>query len=348
MYLHLFFIDSPIFNSEFILFVEKHFGIKNHCFVFAHSNSYQLVENTCNVYYDPSITTLTGSLKYIKKKKYSHIFLHSLYPKMLYLVPKKLLKKVSWCSWGHDLESIKKTPLGIKQEIKHEIIISKIMGMHSFIAGFKGDFLVVSNIGRDIKLFNAIYPMGYKLPAFPRANTNLHKPLNVMIGHSAFPYLQHKKYIELLAPYSKLINLCLVLNYGDKLYAEEIKQVVMEKSFENYVIYEKFMNKDEYVNLINQMDYCVFDFEKQAAFGNILLCLYLKKNIYLSPSGIMYKTLIEEKLNVKPCSSLLEDISNTNNLFTSDELIKNRSWAENYLREENIANQWKNVFSHII
>lgn len=345
MYVHLFFVNSPIFNSEYVKFIEKHFNISDHRFIFAYNESYLLVKEIKECKYDSSILGMKGSLKYIKNNIYTQVFFHSMHFKAIYLVPKKYLKKIKWCSWGHDLDNIPIQSNGLKQRIKAVVVRSKIMSINSFIAGFKGDLTTLSEMypGIGIKMINAIYPMGYDLSEFPEPNTDLHAPIRIMIGHSAFPYLQHEKYLAALAPYSDKVCLYLVLNYGDKEYAERLKQFVTAK-FDNYRFLEDFLDQKTYVNLLNEVDCLVFDFTKQAAFGNILLGMYLKKVIYLAENGAMYKAFMADHLYFRTCQSLLEDIIDSKMAYGKEELVINQNWAKEYLEENQVIDQWKNVF----
>lgn len=348
MYLHLFFVNSPIFNSEFVFFIKKNFDISKHRFVFAHYDSYVLAKDIHECEYSTSILSNIGVLKYIKNSKYKYVFIHSLNSKSLFLVPKRYYRKICWCSWGHDIPNIISQPTSWKSSIKRIIMNPKIQSIHSFIAGFKGDIDAFNEFDKKkhVKIFNAIYPMGYNVSTFPKDIVGPNSPLKIMIGHSAFPFLQHKKYLDILEPYSDKICIYLMLNYGDEAYSNEIERTVSKK-FKNYQIIKDFIDKETYVNLLNEIDYFVFDFKKQAAFGNLLLLLYLRKNIYLAEDGVMYKTFINEHLRVKKCTSLVDDINNPQNSFNAEELSVNKEWAINYLDENKVIMQWKNVFQNI-
>lgn len=346
MYLHLFFINSPIFNSEFVEFINKHFDIKDHRFIYAYEDSYLLAKDIKECSFDSSICNRMGILKYLKDTKYEYVFFHSMLIKSLYFIPNRYLKKINWCSWGHDIECFPIQANGLKQCIKKIIVDSKVSKFNSFIAGFKGDITKFSDIYLDtkVKMINAIYPMGYDITKFPENKCNIHTPIRIMVGHSAFPYLQHEKYLDILAQFSDRICLYLVLNYGDKIYAEKIIKLV-KRRFVNYKIYDSFIDRETYVKLLNEIDYFVFDYIKQAAFGNILLAMYLTKNIYLNENGVMYNTFKNERLHIKSCQSLIEDINDPQKAYNIDELMVNKSWAHKYLDENEIVLQWKKVFN---
>lgn len=344
--LHLFFVNSPIFNSELVFLLNSCMNYNSNTFIFAHKESYEKVCTEKNCYYDNSILECKGLKKYLKK--YDNVIFHEFRPSTteLFLLNKNLLSKCNWCCWGHDLYF--SNSKSVKYKLYKRIKAHKSKYLNSFIAGFKGDYDYFKlNYGHDIKFYNVIYPMGYDLSTFPQTtkekNNNL---INVMVGHCASDYLQHLKCFDILKPVGNKIRLYLMLNYGDNDYRDLVKKTA-EENFEHVEFFESFMPQNKYVEVLNEVDYAMMNFEHQAAYGNILLLLYLKKNIYLSKTGIMYKTLVKENLNVKTCEEIVDDIANFDSKQENDGDEKNKQWARKYLDKENVKNEWMKLINEL-
>lgn len=133
----------------------------------------------------------------------------------------------------------------------------------------------------------------------------------------------------------------------DSAYADNIEKYAYRLFDKKDIhIYRSVMSHDKYIEMISGVDIAIFDFEHQAAFGNIILLLYLGKQLYLSPTGIMGKGLHSEGVQVFNCRDLKKlDISAIKSINVSP---NNTRYAEKLLDKKYIASQWINAFDDIL
>ena len=122
-YIHIMSHMSIIYNFEVVQMINEnsqYFNQDDHLFVISNKNVYEQAKRYKNVIYETDI-----SINAKKIKKYAdmcnYIFLHSntLSTKVIVLLNKKILNKIIWCEWGHDLYDKKeKTKSRIRSKIK--------------------------------------------------------------------------------------------------------------------------------------------------------------------------------------------------------------------------------------
>lgn len=359
-FIHIFLNPSRIFNTATQNLINELDLPYRHLFVYAFKEDTKNV-SADNSIFDKSVCRTVGLKKYFEIGDYIIIHALNYTPKDITQLTDEECKRIIWCVWGHDLYTV---------EAKHNIFYllartiyrilkrrkyydtkaaEKISKFKCIAAGFVGDkFTIKEKFGKHVAVYQALYPMGY-------CSTDLEKweepckqydSLRILLGNSAYQFLNHDFWIEKLKPYKDKIELYLPLSYGNDEYAKEIK-VKAINVFGGDKVYclEKFTSSKEYFKYLCNIDIAIFDYKHQSAFGNILLLLYLKKRIYLNPNGIMYKGLKSVGLDV----------------FTTDELIErefhkklccnisdiNRKYTKEMLDYSNIKLQWKNLFKQI-
>ena len=105
------------------------------------------------------------------------------------------------------------------------------------------------------------------------------------------------------------------------------------------------MKHQDYISLIKSVDLAIFDFKKQAAFGNIILLLYLGKKIYLNYNGIMYNGLTKDGLIVFDAKEIKSGKFLDDN--KAAELTPNICYGKNLLSIDYICNQWLTALNDI-
>ncbi len=355
-FIHYFMIDSPIFNRAIEDIIKMLNEEEKHLFVYRFKNSYDKSNKTENVIYDPSIGKAENINKYMND--HSFIIMHSLcYSGKEYKkIDKNTAKRMIWCVWGSDLYYLKKNVVHFilrkiyrfitRSESNRKKIIKNLKGI---TIGFSGDEIELrKKYGDNVPIYYALYPSGYFIDDVEKVEWSKepNSKTRILIGHSSYRYLQHKKYINKLSKYKGKIELHIPLSYGDSEYAKEI-EVYAENIFgdNDVYIYNKLMNSEEYIKLLKSIDVAIFDFKQQAAFGNIILLLYLRKKIYLSKKGVMYRGLINENCIVYDCN----EIGNVEfNEFTYTENYNNNyKYAKNLLDLDYIKDQWNMLFNFL-
>ena len=354
-------IDSPIFNEEFISITNTSSRESSHFFVLKHYNENILKnKNNCiidkNMFRVKNIKLLLG--------KYDFVVLHSNFFSKLEIMSFKTrhLKKMIWCVWGHDLYKVDMVPktvsllIWVRNILKSvfkpyidRLIRRRISKFAAVVIGYNADKIEIKNKYGKIPILSGLYGSGYYKndidSILEEKSNSTQESINILIGHNAFPYLKHEKYLNILQKYkNENIKIYLLLSYGYMDYAEKIANMALSLYKNKVVVINAFMDKIEYLKLLSNIDIAIFDFEHQAAFGNLISLIYMKKKIYLSAQGIMSKGLRLENIIVYDC----DDIGKIDykDFVSHDPTDYNTIYVEKLLDKEYIANQWNNVWGY--
>lgn len=361
-YVHIMPHESTTYNAEIINMInnDKNFNKSDHLFIIANQQVYNQVKNYSNVIYEKDVC---NNMKKFKEctTECNYIFLHSntLSTINLLILNRKILNKIIWCVWGHDLYSKRNRPIGLYRKfrrvigncvrfIPETIRNSRIRKFYAIGIGFRYDVIEVKRkFGKDMKILMLFY--GYKKGMKEGIDTAIKecepkekkdKNIRVMIGHSAFSYLNHMKVLDKLEKYKdENITISLILSYGDEKYKEEVKQYAYKKFGQKVEIIEEFMPEKDYIKYLNSIDICILDCIHQSAMGNVYRLLYMEKKLFLNKDGII--KLSTELENIEAYNT--EDIDHMD--FTEfkkpiKEPIFGKEFAKFYINEENYINSW--------
>lgn len=348
-FIHLMPMDSLIFNGELIRLINNEIDGCNHLFILSDRASFdQLSTQYTNVRYEPRIR-----LKTIHQYDQgdSIFFLHSLFLHKtdLCVLKTSLARRMVWCVWGHDLyRAERRSPIN---RLKVFLANRKIAQFKAIAAGFSYDEIEIHHrFGHALPVYNALYPSGYfqnDIDQIVATHQRTDQRTNILVGHSGYSFLQHKKQLDRLAHYKdKNIVITLVLCYGDKAYIEEVidyAKTLFEPT--QLHIVRQFTSWQTYIDMLCDVDVAIFDFDHQAAFGTLILLSYLQKKLYLSPTGIMYHALHNEQTEVYDCTEIGQIAFGQ---FTArNSSNTDRSYIISLLDKSNIIAQWKYLFQQI-
>lgn len=359
-YLHLMPGGNSIFNIEFIKFIETNFTIEDHLFVVFAATPSKDLEGYSNVIYKNKFDLETS---YLFAFLSDWIFLHGLYYSAWELIRMKhnFAAKIVWCVWGNDLyrffwgDAIKEniTIKNIGRWIYAELLrfiwmfaYMKVATFKAAIASFESDHLELKKRFRSMRIYNAAYVIGHFAEELDDLKNKGNKK-RILLGHCAYPFLKHEKYLECLKRYvNEDFELVIPLSYGNMTYANSIENMARGIFGDKVLILRDNKSWLEYAELINTIDVAIFDYEHQSALGNIFLLLYLKKKVYLSPSGIIYKGLISKKVNVYDCYEIgnIPFDEFINNRFDSE---NGRKYARRFFDKSKLISMWRYVFDSL-
>lgn len=351
---------NSIFNIEFIKFVSMNFAMEDHLFiVFAATPSKDLGRYSNVIYKKKFDLKTSSSLAYLS----DWIFLYGLCYSAWELIRmrRNFAAKIIWCVWGNDLyrffwgdaikESITIKNIGrwLYARLMRFIWIFADMNVASFkaaIVSFESDHLELKKRFKSMKIYNAAYVIGH----FAEELDHLEKEGNkkrILLGHCAYPFLRHGKYLDCLRKYANEdFELVIPLSYGNVTYANSIENIARGIFGDKVLILRDNKSWLEYAELINTIDVAIFDYEHQSALGNIFLLLYLRKKVYLSPSGVIYKGLKSKDVSVYDC----HEIGN----IPFDQFMDNRLDSENgveyarrFFDKLKLVSMWRNVFESL-
>lgn len=349
-FIHFMAVDSPIFNGVLIQLINETMKAEEHMFLVGGKDAYiRLSKQYKNVVYEPNFQ-LSTIQKYDTGREI--LIVHSMFltSTELCCLETKQLKRLVWCVWGHDLYQ-KRESRTLKMWVRNWRADRKIGDIRAIVAGFKYDINEIRHrFGKSVPVYNAFYASGYykdDVDCIVRNYQRTDARTHIMVGHSAYSFLQHKKIFRQLEKYkNEDMVITLMLSYGDKEYATKIVEDASKMfGVEKLNVIHNFMTWHEYIQLLCNIDIAIFDFDHQAAFGNLILLSYLGKKIYLSPTGVMYRAFKTENSEVYSCL----DIGRITfeELRTKKQLNANTNYAESLLNKENIITQWKNLFQTI-
>lgn len=359
--------ESILYNGGIIKMINDNpniFKQEDHLFVIANQRVYEEYKDYSNVKLEQRICSNVKILeKYIKESKY--VFLHSnpIKTHNLLRLKRKNLSKIIWCIWGHDLyenrleikttyQKIRKFIVNIIKFIPNKIRKSKIKQFYAIGIGFQYDAIEVKRkYGNDMRIVMA--PYGYKKENKKIIDkiieqTSPKEYIRIMVGHSAFPFLNHITILKQLAKYKdENIRISLVLAYGSRDYAKIVKETAIQL-FEpdKLEIIENMMSQEEYIHYLSTVDICILDYKHQAALGNIYMLLYMGKKLYLNENGIIklfttlegienYNVTDIEKMAFEEFSKPIRDIKH------------GKEFAEFHIDEKNYIKLWENTIREI-
>ena len=362
-FIHVFTMGSKIFNLSTVQLIKKVADNFRNLFVFRYEEEYLAAKEIAE---DIVLNKKVGDIEEIKviEKLGRYIVIHGLIYENNNLV--KLMvsqaERVIRCVWGSDIyhvykynfmlyKLVRKIYRMIMGNTKDDKKAAKVISSFAAIAvGFKGDYFEIrKRYGRNVPIYSALYPMGYYLEDLEkwREAPKQHDYLNVLIGHSAYRFLHHKKYLKKLRKYGKRVKIYLPLSYGNMSYVTEVKTLATKLYDRNQlVIIEDMRSAETYFKLLCQIDVAIFDFEHQAAYGNMLLLMYLNKKIYLSTSGVMYRGFQQMGLEVDDAKK----IGHVDLFKLKDPPISKNNvvYATRQLDLANIENDWKKMFNELM
>lgn len=373
---HIFTVDSSMYNKSIQKLICETLDSSKHLFVYMHEYSFLFVKNE-----ELGTSVLNKSpcdVNYIKKilKIADFVIIHNM------AFSNREISKLSddeagrcvWCVWGPDLYKNsnllgKSSGYNFLRTIYHLFCYqnistanierenalladTKISKFKAICAGFEGDIKEIKNRFPSISVYQALYPASFFFDDINGWLKNVNKydentnRVKILLGHSAFEFLQHKKWLNRLYKIRDKVELFIPLNYGSEKYADKIEQLAKKKFGENAIVFRERMNPEEYFcKILSQVDIAIFDFNIQSAYGNAILLLFLGKKIYYPENSVMYKGLKKNGVNVFKIEDI--NVKNINSLKENKLNLNDVRFAEKRLKRELFVEQWKMVFDSI-
>lgn len=328
MILHVMIIDK--FLAPFIDFVDKHFGRGEHKYVFINDKEYKYgLEKRHNIEFlnsDDEVFLVLKKYMYEAKK----IILHGLWrdrvDQLLY-DNQDLLKKCYWIMWGGDFYFPE-----TKSTIRHAVI-KKI---RYYINGTKGDFEYIQNrynAEGEYIFTNINYPSNVFIEKFPSKNNEYIKlnKINILAGNSALPTNNHEMIFKILREYKRQeINIIVPLSYGNEEYKKKVIEIGRELFNEKIVFIMDFMEYNNYLELLENVDIAIMGHEIQHATGNIIQLLGFGKKVYISNKSTLIDYFEDRNL-------IVYDINNFNLEKISSEIRReNKELVRKIFSQENL------------
>ncbi len=345
-------VTNEKFANPFYNLIKENFNQDEHLFIYLSGSPESLYaipkfENVVNLnkrfnkFYN--YFKLSSILKpYLKSA--DKIIVHGLFSKNLiyfFYFNKQFLSKSFWIMWGGDLypsphDSRKKN---ILRSLKKFIIKKVKGGFFGYITCIKGDYELAQN------LFNAnggVYESFaylsnvFKPMSLPRIT---HSTKTILVGNSAHQTSHHEEVFRKLKKLKdQNFKVICPLSYGSKSHAKEISELGFSFFGKRFVPLMDFMNLDDYLKILSEVDIAIFAHKRQQAMGNFINLLGLGKTIYMNNDVTHYSFF-------KELGVIVFDYKNLElNLLDQISANQNKSLISNYFSKENLLKQYRNIF----
>ena len=353
--LHIF-NDSP-YTDKFIRFINKYFEFTEHQFIILCLNDkskfleFYKTQSNCSVTQSKSIY-----FKYSQDfKSAKQIIIHQLNkPQLmasLLIFYRQAYKKMVWSIWGGDVYFYKYKSNSLKDtlmELLRKITISKIPVITSYI---KGDYEEVVKIyNSSANYIKAKYPSPIeeeRILKFANKNKKNTDCISILVGNSADPSSEHIATFNLLQKFKdENIKVFSVLSYGGtKNYIETVIQSgknIFGNKFEPIL---EYMNFEDYLNFLGNIDICVFNHKRQQGLGNVYVLLALQKKVFMDSSISPFRYYRDLDIKIYDTKKINESSFEDFKYQEKKETINNYNLILKDISEKTIYEEWKNVFS---
>jgi 4-alpha-L-fucosyltransferase (fuc4NAc transferase) len=288
-------------------------------------------------------------LNFFRKVKAEKIFFHGLFD--VRLIPflyvfKGFLKKSYWIIWGGDLYCYQNRKKNFIKKLYYKLEDYVKGNFWGYITLNKGDYrLAQQYYGAHGKNYvNQLYPTTlYKDMKFKEFRKE-EEIINIQIGNSANPSNNHYEILDKLFKIkgNNEIKIFCILSYGGtKKYVKSIIEYGDKLFGKDFIPIVEFMNFEEYLKYVNNIDIIIFAHKRQQGVGNLTAFLSMKKTIVLRSDVTTYKSYLENGIKVK-------SFENLDNLEKFDEKIleDNKEIAKTIYSLEVFTKSWKEIFNH--
>ena len=234
-----------------------------------------------------------------------------------------LINKIVWVAWGYDLYNWKIDDANIEKRIPRLAKIAKTVQLakvlntinynfkrkiNSFVGIFPPDIEhFKKEFNANAQTFYASYVGGLYNPLFKKElklvtlaeKVKNNECINIQIGHSCTPQVNHIKVLEDLAKFKDENNkIYLPLSYGDMQYGDQVEEKAKAIFSEKAICIREMMDKDKYMDFLSTMDIAIFNTQRQIGLGNIAPLIFMEKKIYMPMLSIMYEHFTSKGISI--------------------------------------------------
>ncbi len=236
------------------------------------------------------------------------IILHGAPLDYFFLLFPFLLKKTCWFIYGGMDLPIKKISYNWREKCHH--IFLKSIPIH--ITHIEGDSEYANNfLGCKARfVYSPMYLSNtVSTDSFNSEGIHGKNKISVLVGNSTSPYNNHLEIFDLIKNQKNIIEkLLLPLSYG--MY-DEYKQKIIKKGVElfedKFVALEKFINIEDYKEMLKNIDVAIFNHKRQEAMGVTILLLGLGKIVYMNSETTSFTSFINRGFKIFDNKNLIKE-----------------------------------------
>lgn len=280
--------------------------------------------------------------------KCERVILHSLFLSRydliyIYYMTKMYKKDCAWYVWGGDLYNTywrnhqnRISVTSFVEETFRKRIIKNLKAVSAAC-----DYQALKKM-YQINAVNCPARYSYKLISFEESKTE--KDIsNIMVGHSATLTCRHIETFQLLRPYAGKVKVFCPLSYpSDEDYIETVISEGKRLFGDYFVPLRDFMNYDQYIEFLNNIDIGLFNNDRQQGFGNITNLIYLGKKVYLSDDNTINNIYCYPNYYVFN----INEINDANFLMplSDSQKVANKKAIEKEFSDNTFKKQWETFF----
>lgn len=359
--LHIFTDTNYSISEDFIQFINKQFSKEEHTFLYLNKNN--KLPNSISKHPNVVSIDISSNINFSKFTKilnsHDKFLLHGLFYRlnllMWFLLRPRYFKKIVWVAWGGDLYKSKKTNKKLLKNMVVNIVKNAFRKRIRYFVGifppdieyYKSEFNSNSKTSYASyagNLNNAFYEKDLDLITLENKRENK-KTINIQVGHSATPILNHLDVLRDLEKYKEEnIRIFLPLSYGDKHYGDKVEEKSIQIFGNKAISMRKMMSKEKYMNFLSEMDIIIFNTHRQIGLGNITPLLYTKKKLYMPEDSVMYNFYRTQGIEINDYYKIknidFSEFINSVNMDTAEEYVIN-----NELNKSKKIEMWSKVFN---
>lgn len=165
---------------------------------------------------------------------------------------------------------------------------------------------------------------------------------NLLIGNSASFTNNHLDIISIIPPHfaSKFEKIIFPLSYsGSVRYKEHVKKAAEAKFGDKVLILDRFLNKQEYFQLLSSVKLAIMGHHRSQAGGNIRFFLKNEIDLMLFNNNNIYHYYENKNVNIHSLIALNEDFS----FFSSSVLKKNKTMVTQLFEGEKVKEYYESL-----
>lgn len=342
--LHL--VEYQKFIPSFIDLVNKELATHRHHFYFIHNGDK----------YKPGIgakvTLNDGSQNIVKFLigifnegcRAKKIVLHGLFSFKLTLaltLQPWLWKKCYWVIWGGDLYGPELSERDWRwrlKEILRSVLIPKLGHLLTYVPG-------------DAALAREWYGAKGELHHFIMYPSNVYQKTTsvkeccggpiFLVGNSADPSNNHAELFDKIKKSGCLpVKLIVPLSYGPKEYASKVAELGARMFGSSFVALRDFVNHDDYLKMLSDVDVAVFNHRRQQGMGNVISLLGMGKTVAIRSDVSSWDCLTSIGITLRDTMKM--DFTPLENEF----IEKNKSIVSVNFSMEALVQQCRSIFEN--
>lgn len=278
------------------------------------------------------------------------------------LLPQSILRKTYLHFWGADFYDLRDVPnmsyfkknglkLFLWKRIYHvtkKILLRRCAAVITLIEEDYDELTKISGINKYN--FTAPMPGDGSGKKYILNNKNIKKkspPYLILVGNSATKTNRHIEALSLLEKYSNEdINIICPLSYGDKEYAKQVLEYGRKIFGTKFISLDKFIPKDEYIEMLARVEVAVFNNDRQQGMGNISKLLSMGCKLYLREDTSMWKAYLRRSYSLYSINNINEEDFSTFISFPVAKAKKNNKVFEKITDPSIRYTAWKRVFDY--